>query len=60
MTPEVSVTVPTTLRIEPMGAHRFSYTKVESLTGETVWQWPNKPPLSQRVEPKGQLLNLEV
>jgi hypothetical protein len=60
MTIETSVTAPISLRIDPTGAHRFSYTKVENATGEAVWQWPNKPTLSTRIEAKGQLLDVSV
>jgi hypothetical protein len=59
MTP-ASISAPISLRIEPIGAHKFAYTKVENETGETLWRWPREAPLSQRVEPLGQLLDVSV
>jgi hypothetical protein len=54
---------PLSLIIEPAGAHRFAYTKVEAHSGEAVWRWPQEQPLretTRAIEARGQLLDISA
>jgi hypothetical protein len=48
------------LYIEPVGEHRFAYTKVSEETGEAVWRWPREAPSRPLVDAVGQLLNVSA
>ena len=46
--------------IEPAGAHRFTYAKLERETGEEVWRWPREKPAAPAPTATGQLLDVSV